>query len=192
MNNHTIAPLRQTTADLPGYIAGTWSVDLVHSSAAFTARHLISKVHGRFRDFAGELRTGDNPLDSAVTVRIDAASIDTGNAQRDEHLRSEDFLEVATYPRLSFTSTGLRTNGADFLIDGDLTIKDVTRPITADLVAHGFTPDQDGRLRAGFSATFEINRKDFNVSFHWVLETGGAMVGDRVAIQLDIEAVHQP
>lgn len=188
MSNHTIPT---TALSLPGYAAGTWAVDPVHSSASFTARHLVSKVRGQFRDLTGEIHAAENLLESTVTVTIDAASVDTNNAHRDTHLRSEDFLEVATYPTLTFTSTGFRTTQAGLLIDGDLTIKDVTRPITAELEIHGFTPDQDGLLRAGLTATFEINRRDFNVNFHWVLEAGGAMVGDRVDIQLDIEAVHQ-
>lgn len=180
-----------TAGEIPGYVAGSWLIDPVHSDASFTARHLVSKVRGRFRELTGEIHAAENPLHSSVAVTIDAASIDTNNTQRDDHLRSADFLDVDRYPTLSFTSTGVRPDGDDFVVDGDLTIKDVTRRITAGLEVDGFAPDQDGVLRAGYTATFEINRKDFNVNFHWVLETGGAMVGDRVVIQLEIEAILQ-
>ncbi len=191
MSNHTIPTADASALTLPGYVAGTWTVDPIHSSASFTARHLVSKVRGQFRDLIGEIHAAGNPLESTVTMSIDAASVDTNNAQRDAHLRSEDFLEVTTYPTLTFNSTGLRPVAAGLRIDGELTIKDVTRPVTAELEIHGFTPDQDGLLRAGLTATFDINRRDFNINFHWVLEAGGAMVGDRIDIQLDIEAVLQ-
>lgn len=192
MTVHTTTPVPPTTVDVPGYVPGTWQIDPVHSAVSFTARHLVSKVRGRFSALDGEIHAAENPLDSSITVTIDAASVDTNNAQRDAHLRSPDFLDVDTYPTLNFTSTTIQPHGEGFLIEGDLTIKDVTRPITADLEVGGFTPDQDGNLRAGYTATFEINRKDYNVNFHWVLDTGGAMVGDRVTIQLEIEATLQP
>lgn len=178
--------------EIPGYVAGTWAIDPVHSSVSFTVRHLVTKVRGRFRTFEGKITTAEDPIDSSITMTIDPRSIDTNNEQRDNHLRSADFLEVEKYPALTFTSTGLRPNGADYLIDGDLAIKDVTRPITAELEPGGFTIGNDDLPRAGFTASFEINRFDYNVSFNWVLETGGVMVGDRVAVQLGLLAVRQP
>lgn len=179
------------TAQIPDYVAGTWHIDPIHSDASFTVRHLVTKVRGRFRAIEGEIRAAENPLDSHVTVSIASASIDTNNEARDDHLRSADFLETDTYPALSFASTGIRPNGDDFLIDGNLTIKDVTRPITADLELVGFTPGHDGILRAGYTARFDIDRHDYNVSFTKILETGGVMVGDRVWIQLEIQAALQ-
>lgn len=191
MTIHATTPA-VTTVDVPGYVPGTWEIDPVHSDVSFTARHLVSKVLGRFGAVEGEIHAAESPLDSSVAVTVDAASVDTNNQQRDAHLRSPDFLDVDTYPTLSFTSTAVRSHGEHFLVEGDLTIKDVTRRVTAALEVGGFTSDQDGNLRAGYTARFEINRKDYNVNFHWVLETGGVMVGDRVAIQLEIEAILQP
>ncbi|MEO3751883.1 YceI family protein [Streptomyces sp. B6B3] len=175
-------------AEIPGYAVGRWTVDPVHSDASFTVRHLVSKVRGRFRAIEGTITTAENPLDSAITVSIDPSSIDTGNEQRDAHLRSADFLEVEKYPRLTFTSTGIRQNGDGYLVEGDLTIKDVTRSITAELELGGFTPGPDGVPLAGFTASFEIDRKDYNVNFSAILETGGVVVGDTIAIQLEVEA----
>jgi len=179
------------TVKIPDYVAGTWIIDPVHSEASFIARHLVSKVRGRFQKLEGVINAAENPLDSSITVSIDPTSIYTNNEMRDNHLRSADFLEVEKYPAISFTSTGIRQNGEDFLIDGDLSIKDVTRPITAELELGGFTPGQDGALRGGFSASFEINRRDYNVNFGAVLESGGVMVGDKITIQFEVEAVHQ-
>lgn len=180
-----------TTVQIPGYAAGSWLVDPIHSDASFAVRHLVGKVRGRFRTIEGEIKAGKDPLDSFVTITIDAESIDTNNEMRDNHLRSSDFLEVERYPTLAFTSLAIRPSGADVLIDGNLTIKDVTRQITAELEVGGFTPGHDGSLRAGYSARFEINRHDYNVDFTKVLETGGVMVGDRVSIQLDVQAILQ-
>lgn len=183
--------MSETTANIPGYVAGTWLVDPIHSDASFTVRHLVSKVRGRFRKIEGEIKAADNPLDSSVWISIAADSIDTNNEQRDNHLRSADFLEVDKYPTLTFTSTGVRPGGAGFLIDGNLTIKDVTRQITADLEVGGLAPADDGVPRSGYTATFEIDRHDYNVNFTKVLETGGVMVGDKVSIQVEVEAILQ-
>lgn len=181
-----------TTQQIQGYVTGRWVLDPVHSDASFSVRHLVSKVRGRFREMHGEIHTAQNPFDSSVTISIDSSSIDTANTQRDDHLRSADFLEVERHPTLTFTSTRLRPNGDRFLLDGDLTIKGVTKPITADLDLGGFAVDQDGVPRAGFTATFDIDRHDYDVTFSMILETGGVMVGDQVWIQLDVEAVLQP
>ncbi|MEO3826479.1 YceI family protein [Actinomadura sp. B10D3] len=179
------------TTQIPGYIPGTWQIDPIHSDATFSVRHLVSKVRGRFRTLEGEIHGAANVLDSSVRVTIAADSIDTNNQMRDDHLRSADFLETGTYPTLTFASTRIRPKGDAFLVDGDLTIKDVTRQITADVEIGGFTPGHDGVPRAGLTATFEIDRNDYNVNFSKVLETGGVMVGDRVSIQLGILAVLQ-
>ncbi len=177
------------SSEIPGYTVGRWTIDPVHSDASFTVRHLVSKVRGRFRTIEGSIVTAENPLDSSIAVSIDPSAIDTGNEQRDAHLRSADFLEVDKYPRLTFTSTGIRQNGSDYVIEGDLTIKDVTKRITADLEIGGFTPGQDGIPRAGYTASFEIDRNDYNVNFSAILETGGVMVGDKISIQLEVEAI---
>jgi polyisoprenoid-binding protein YceI len=177
---------------IPGYTAGTWSIDPVHSEVGFTVRHMmVSKVRGRFAAFSGQIVTGRDPLDSSVTAEIDLASIDTGSEQRDNHLRSADFFEAETYPTMTYRSTGVRAARDGFVLDGQLTLKGVTRDVPLRLEVNGFGPDAYGGTRAGFTATAEINRRDFGVNFAAVMETGGAVVSDKVTIHLEIEAVLQ-
>ena len=187
----TVADTGSLTS-IPDYVAGNWTIDPVHSEVGFTARHMmVSKVRGRFRNFSGEIVTGENPLDSTVTAEIDLSSIDTGNEQRDAHIRSADFFEVETYPAMTYRSTGVRQDGDVYILDGKLTLKGVTRDLELALEINGFGPDAFGGTRAGFSAIGEINRRDFGVNFGAVMETGGAVVSDRISIQLEIEAVLQ-
>jgi polyisoprenoid-binding protein YceI len=181
------------TVTIPGYVAGTWSIDPVHTEVGFAVRHMmVSKVRGRFRTFSGQIVTGENPLDSSVTAEIDLSSIDTGNEQRDAHIRSADFFEVETYPTMTYQSTGVRQHRDGFIVDGKLTLKGVTKDVPLTLELNGFGPDPFGGTRAGFSATAEINRRDFGVNFTAVMETGGAVVSDKITIHLEIEAVLQP
>jgi polyisoprenoid-binding protein YceI len=181
------------TESIPGYLAGTWDIDPVHSDVSFTVRHMmVSKVRGRFATFSGEIVTGENLTDSSVAATIDASSIDTGNEQRDEHIRSADFFEVENHPQWIFRSTGVRAGGADLVLDGDLTIKGVTRPISLALEVNGFGPDPYGGTRAGFSASTTIDRNDFGVDIKMPLDGGGVVVGDKVQINLEIEAVLRP
>jgi polyisoprenoid-binding protein YceI len=178
------------TATIPGYIAGTWTIDPVHSDVGFTARHMmVSKVRGRFARFDGKIVTGATPLESSVTANIDLTSIDTNNGQRDEHIRSADFFEVAKYPTMTYVSTGVRADGDDFILDGNLTLKGVTKSIPLKLEVGGFGPDAYGGTRAGFTATAEINRQDFGVSFNAAMETGGVVVSDKITIHLEVEGV---
>ena len=178
---------------IPGYVAGTWSIDPVHTEVGFAVRHMmVSKVRGRFRTFSGQIVTGENPLDSSVTAEIELSSIDTGNEQRDAHIRSADFFEVETYPTMTYQSTGVRQHRDGFIVDGKLTLKGVTKDVPLTLELNGFGPDPYGGTRAGFSATAEINRRDFGVNFAAVMETGGAVVSDKITIHLEIEAVLQP
>jgi polyisoprenoid-binding protein YceI len=182
-----------TLTGIPDYVAGTWSIDPVHTEVGFSVRHMmVSKVRGKFRTFSGQIVTGRDPLDSSVTAEIDLSSIDTGNEQRDAHIRSADFFEVETYPAMTYRSTGVRRHGDGYVLDGELTLKGVTRDVPLALEINGFGPDAYGGTRAGFSATAEINRRDFGVNFSAAMETGGAVVGDKVTIQLEIEAVLQP
>jgi polyisoprenoid-binding protein YceI len=175
---------------IPGYVAGTWTIDPVHSEVGFSVRHMmVSKVRGRFTSFSGEIVTGETPADSSATAEIDLASIDTGADQRDAHIRSADFFEVETYPKMIYRSTGVRAAGDDFILDGDLTLKGVTRSVQLRLELNGFGPDAYGGTRAGFTATTEINRRDFGVNFSAALQNGGAVVADKVTIHLEIEAV---
>jgi polyisoprenoid-binding protein YceI len=180
------------TVDIPGYVTGRWQIDPVHSEVSFTVRHLmISKVRGRFRTFEGEIVTAADPAASSVTATIDLASVDTGNEQRDAHLRSPDFLDVATHRTMTYRSTGLRRDGDRVLLDGDLTLRDVTKPVTLLLELNGFGPDPYGGTRAGFTATGEINRSDFGVSYNGPVPGGGVAVSERVQITLEVELVLQ-
>ena len=179
-----------TATTIPGYVAGTWTIDPVHSEVGFVVRHMmVSKVRGKFATFSGEIVTGQEPLGSSVTATIDLASISTGNDQRDAHIRSADFFEVDTYPTMTYRSTGVRVDGDDYVLDGQLTLKGVTKDVPLRLELNGFGPDAYGGTRAGFSATAEINRRDFGVDFNAAMETGGVVVSDKVTIQLEIEAV---
>jgi polyisoprenoid-binding protein YceI len=180
----------ETFTAIPGYLAGTWSIDPVHSEVGFSVRHMmVSKVRGRFRNFSGQIVTGDSPLTSSVTAEIDLASVDTGNEQRDAHIRSADFFETQAHPVMTYRSTGIRRHGGGYVLDGKLTLKGVTRDVPLALEVNGFGPDAYGGTRAGFTATAQINRHDFGVNFNPVMETGGAVVGDKVTIELEIEAV---
>ena len=178
------------TTSIPGYVAGTWSIDPVHSEVGFSVRHMmVSKVRGKFTRFSGELVTGDNPLDSRVSATIELASIDTGNPDRDNHIRSADFFETDTFKTMTYRSTGVRVDGDDYVLDGELTLKGVTKPVALKLELGGFGPDPYGGTRAGFSATGEIKRSEFGVDFNAALETGGLVVSDKVNLHLEIEAV---
>ncbi len=177
---------------IPGYVAGTWTIDTVHSEVGFSVRHMmVSKVRGRFTKFSGELVTAPDALGSSVHAEIDLASIDTGNEQRDGHLRSIDFFDVENHPLMTYRSTGLRAEGDQYVLDGELTLKGVTRSVPLALEINGFGPDPYGGTRAGFTATAEINRDDFGVSYNAALETGGFILSDKVAIHLEIEAILQ-
>jgi polyisoprenoid-binding protein YceI len=179
-----------TSTHVPGYVVGTWDIDPVHSDVSFTVRHMmVSKVRGRLGTFSGEIVTAPRFTDSTVTATVDAASVDTGNAQRDGHIRTADFFAVETYPTWEFRSTAIRADGADHALDGELTIKGVTRPVTFALEVNGFGPDAFGGTRAGFSASTTINRSDFGVDIAMPLDGGGVVVSEKVQVNLEIEAV---
>ena len=169
---------------------GTWNVDQAHSAISFSARHLmISKVRGRFESFSGTITVAEDPLHSSVNAVADTKSVTTGDESRDVHLRSADFFDVDAYPELSFVSTGIEQDGDDFRLAGLLTVKDITKPVVFDLEFDGVSTDPWGNTKAGFSAVTEINRKDFGLEWNVALEAGGVLVGDKVKIQLDIQAV---
>jgi polyisoprenoid-binding protein YceI len=175
---------------IPGYVVGIWDFDPVHSDLSFSVRHMmVSKVKGRFGQFAGTITTADNVTGSQVTATVDASSIDTRSEQRDGHIRSADFFEVEKYPEWTFVSTGIEPSGDDYTLHGDLTIKGVTKPVALHLEVGGFGPDVYGGTRAGFTATTSINRRDFGVDFSAPMEAGGVMVGDKIEVTLEIEAV---
>jgi polyisoprenoid-binding protein YceI len=184
--------MTSTALTIPGYLTGTWQIDPAHSDVSFSVRHMmVSKVKGRFGTFSGTIVTAENPLASTVTAEIDASSIDTNQAQRDAHIRSADFFEVEKYPTITFQSTSVEPKGDDFLVRGDLTIKGNTRQVPLKLELNGFGPDPFGGLRAGFTATTEISRKEFGVDIDMPMDGGGVVVGDKITITLEIEAVLQ-
>jgi len=179
-----------SATQIPGYVAGTWTVDTVHSDVAFSVRHMmVSKVKGRFNDWTTTIVTGENPLESSVTAEIQLSSIDTRNDQRDNHIRSADFFDVEKYPTMTYKSTSLVPVGDHFVLDGELTLKGVTKNVPLKLELNGFTPDPYGGQRAGFSATAEISRSEFGVDIQLPMDGGGVVVGDKVSITLEIEAV---
>jgi polyisoprenoid-binding protein YceI len=171
-----------------------WEIDSSHSSVHFSVRHLvIAKVRGAFARWSGTVHVPDGDFSQAtVTVTIDASSIDTGVADRDAHLKSADFFDVAQYPELRFVGKRVQPrSGADIDVVGDLTMKGITREVILRVEQHGQAKDPWGNLRAAFSAKTSIDRKDFGLTWNQVLETGGVMVGDRVEIEAEIQAVRQ-
>ena len=175
--------------------AAAWDIDLVHSNLGFSVRHLvISKVHGRFARWSGTLALDDQrPEQSRVDIRIESASIDTHEPQRDAHLRSADFLDSDAHPEISFRSTRIESAGDHrYQVAGDLTIAGVTRPIRLDVETLGRTRDPWGGERAGFSARTSLDRRDFGLVWNQALESGGVLVGEKVEIEVEIEAVRRP
>jgi len=169
-----------------------WNIDLVHSGVSFSIRHMVvSKVRGRFAKFNGVLNLDDDDVTrSVVEATIDASSIDTGTEQRDAHLRSADFFDVEKFPELKFKSTRIEKVSDDgYRVVGELTIRDVTREVTLDVEAGGRAKDPWGNDRIGFVATTKLDRKDFGLKWNQALEAGGVLVGDKVEIGLEIEAV---
>ncbi|WP_404432179.1 YceI family protein [Microbacterium lacus] len=181
-----------TALDIPGYKTGTWELDGSHSEVGFTVRHMmISKVRGHFNLKSATLIAPENPLEATVTAHVDATSLDTKDAGRDEHLRSADFFDVETYPTIDFVSTGVRVENGDFLVDGDLTIRGTTKPVTFEFDFGGFGADPWGNYKAGATAKTVINREDFGLTWNAALETGGVLVGKDVTITLDLQGAHQ-
>ena len=179
-----------TAVQIPGYLAGTWDIDAAHSTVGFSVRHMmVSKVRGYFTRFSGEIVTAEDPAQSSVTATIDMDSIDTRQEQRDAHIRSADFFDVGNHTEMTFRSTGVVADGDDWTVEGDLTIKGITKPVTLALELNGFGPDAYGGTRAGFSAKTEINRNDFGVDIKMAMDGGGVVVGDKVTVELEIEAV---
>ncbi|MCI2240035.1 YceI family protein [Paenibacillus sp. TRM 82003] len=172
---------------------GTWSIDTAHSSITATAHHLgISAVHGRFTRFGGVITVpADDVTASAVEVEIEAASIDTGNAQRDEHLRAADFLDVARFPHLRFRATGVQRHGGRWLLPGQLTLLETTRPVQLELTYTGSGADPWGGTRAAFSATTELHRDDFKMNWNQAVGIGVAVFGTTLKVSIDVQAVLQ-
>lgn len=175
-------------SDLPA--AGTYDIDLSHTHAGFAVKHFgLSKVRGEFTDLAGTITIAEEPEESKVDVVIQTASFDSRDQGRDDHIRSADFLDAGTFPTLTFRSTGVRQLGEEWIVTGDLTIRDVTRSVELETEFDGAIEDPYGLERIAFSAETEIDRTDFGLTWNQTLETGGLVVGKKVKISLEVEAV---
>ena len=182
-----------TAESITGYKAGTWNIDPTHSSVGFSVRHLmISKVKGTFDSFSATFVTGDDPLDTKVTATAQVASINTNQADRDGHLRTGDFFEADKFPTIDFVSTGVQAKDAaagEFVVTGDLTIKGVTKSVNFDFELGGFATDPYGQYKVAATAVTEINREDFGLTYNAALETGGVLIGEKVTITIELQAV---
>jgi polyisoprenoid-binding protein YceI len=187
MADNTFDPATTVLTD----IKGDYALDPTHSRLGFSTRHaMVTTVRGAFTDFGGEAVVDtENPAASKVTVTIKAASIDTGVADRDGHLRSPDFFDVETYPEITFSSTDVTRDGDDWTITGDLTIKDVTKPISIEFESTGSAKDPFGNTRIGFEGKAVLNRKEWGLTWNAALETGGFLVSDKIKLEFDISAI---
>lgn len=169
----------------------TWKLDPTHSSVEFSAKHLmITTVKGRIADIEGIIKGDElDPRNSSVEATLKTASLDTRTEQRDQHLRSADFLDVEKFPEIKFRSTRVQGDKESFKLTGDLTIRDVTKPITLDVEFEGTTKDPWGGERVGFSANGKIDRRDFGLTWNQALETGGVVVGNDIKISLEVQAI---
>ena len=182
--------LTPTNSGLAALTPGTWTVDGGHSNIGFVVRHLVvAKVRGRFSEFAGTITVGEDPLQAKVEATVQAASIDTRDEGRDGHLRGGDFFAVDQHPTWTLVSTGVATNGSHYVLHTDLTIKGVTKAVDFALEFAGVATDPWGNTKAGFTAETEISRKEFGLEWNVALDAGGFVVGDRVTIVLEIEAL---
>jgi len=179
--------MSSTTTNVPALAAGTWAIDAAHSTVGFTVRHLmVSKVRGRFTGFSGKLVVNEDGT-AFAEAEIDVTSVTTDNEQRDGHLRTADFFHAEEFPKATFKSTGARVANGDFTVDGELTLRGVTRPVSLEVEYVGTNPGMGHGPVAGFEAKTVINRKDFGLTLDMPLEGGGTVVGDKVTINLEIE-----
>jgi polyisoprenoid-binding protein YceI len=173
-------------------LTGTYTLDPAHSRIGFVARHaMVTKVRGAFGSFTGSaVLDADDPARSSAELTVEVASVDTGNAQRDDHLRTNDFFDAATYPQIRFVSTAVeRVDDTEYRLTGDLTIKGITKPVTVEFTYTGSAVDPWGNERAGFEGRAVINRKDWGVNFNAALEAGGVLVSEKITLEFDIAAV---
>ena len=183
-----------TTTVVPAELTGDFVIDPTHSSIGFTARHaMVTKVRGTFEEFEGKAHLdAEDPAASTAEVVLQVASINTRQAQRDEHLRNNDFFDAPTFPEITFRSTGVEVLSPDtFLLTGDLTVKGTTKPVTVEFEHTGVATDPYGYVRAGFEGKAVINRKDWGIAWNAPLETGGVLVSDKIVLEFDISAVKQ-
>ena len=172
---------------------GTYALDTTHTNLGFTVRHMaVSKVRGSFKTFEGTLELAEKPEDSKVSVTIEAGSVETRDENRDNHLRTNDFFDVENHPTWTFASTAIKpVSSSEWKVDGDLTIRGVTKSVTLDVTLEGVVQDPYGLHRVGFSAKTSINREDFGVAFGAVMEAGGLVVAKKVEIEIEAEATLQ-
>ena len=171
---------------------GVWNVDTSHSVVGFSARHLmISKVRGRFTDFSGTVTIAEDPLQSIVEANVDLSSVTTGDDQRDAHLKSADFFDIENHPTATFRSTAVAVTGSSGTVDGDLTIKGVSRPVRLQVEYLGHATDPWGNDRAVFSAGGKLNREDWGLTWNMLLETGGLLVSKDITLELEVELIRQ-
>ena len=169
---------------------GKYELDIAHTAVEFVARHILTRVRGRFTDFSGWIDVAENPEESSAHVEIKTASIQTNTEQRDQHLKSDDFLNVEKWPVMTFASTAVRhTGGATFELDGELTIRDVTRPVTLWGEYLGTETNPYGKTVLAATAKTTLEREDWNVSWNMVLETGGFLVSKTIDLEIEIEAL---
>jgi polyisoprenoid-binding protein YceI len=189
----TTAEISRTVDGVELPAAGTYAIDPGHSEVGFSVRHMmVSKVRGRFSDVAGAVVVADDPLASSVEVTIGTASIDTRDEKRDAHLRSGDFFDVERYPTMTYRSVKVVPAGPDrWLVEGHLTLNGVTRPVPLSVSFEGVAVDPWGGVRAGFSARGEVDREDFGLNWNQALEAGGVILGKKVSIEIEVEAVRQ-
>jgi polyisoprenoid-binding protein YceI len=175
------------TSEVPS--AGRWEIDPAHTSAEFVGRHLmVTKVRGSFQNVSGSIVVADDPLESEVEVVIDATSLSTGAADRDGHLKSTDFFDVESYPEIRFVSTSVTPDGSSWKLEGDLTIKDVTKSVVLDFDFVGLVDDPWGNSKAAFSASTEILREDWGLNWNVALESGGLLVSKKIVIEIEVQA----
>lgn len=173
--------------------AGNFTIDPTHSEIGFSARHaMVTKVRGSFTEFSGTASSEENLNNAQINVEIDVNSVDTRNSDRDGHLRTGDFFETEKYPKITFKSTDIKAKDDETLeVTGDLTIKDVTKPVTIDFEFNGEAVDPFGNTRVGFEGQTTINRKDFGLNFQAALDTGGVLVSEKITLNFDISAIKQ-
>ncbi len=176
--------------DVPA--VGTWVIDPTHTQAEFVARHLmVSKVRGGFDGVSGTIEVAEDPKDSRVEVVIDVATVSSGTDDRDAHLKSADFFDVEVYPEMRFVSTVVEPSGSSWKLTGDLTIRDITRPVTLDFTFLGISRDPWGNAKAAFSASTEVAREEWNLTWNVPLEGGGVLVSKQIKLEIEVQAALQ-
>ena len=192
MTETTTAPLSRTVEGRLVPTPGTYQIDVSHTTVDFVARHLVvAKVRGTFRDVQGTLTVGERPEDSSLEVTVRTASVDTREEARDTHLRSADFFDVANFPTMTYAATAIRPKGDQWIVDGQLTIRGNTRPVALEIEFLGSISDPWGGARIAFSATGEIDREEFGLTWNAAIETGGLVVSKAIKIEIEAELVHQ-